>query len=304
MNEQKPEEQTQVDETEFDIHSASIEELEKRIQSAQDEPQEEEAESPEATPSEDQKEADSEAEDARPGEKPVEQKAQQTEKKPEQSDDPEVLKKRIKDKEQMLGRQAWELGQLRKKRAELESKLSELSKKIEQPETPEDLVDHKLDLRDTQQALRGVDVEETRAKSRAVVESLIEPQEGLPDAMIECLKSDGIGDDYIAAFNADPYGVASAGEIVQIAQRAKERLRAQQLYNLCQQLLKEREELQKKPEALLDKVDKALRSGPSVSASNGRTSQRSGGVDSSQLTGMSLEQLYAGLKDASRRAGA
>lgn len=304
MTEEKQEEQTQVDETNLDIHSASIEELQKRIESAKEEPQEEEAESPEATSSEDQNEAGSEDTEARPGEAPAEQPAKQDAKKPEETSDPATLKKQVRDKELMLQRQAWQIGQLRKAKEALEAKAAELSKKIEAPETPEDLVDHKLELRDTQQQLRGVDVEESRARSRAVVESLIEPEEGLPDAMLECLKADGLGDDYVAAFNADPYGVASAGEIVQLAQRAKERIRSMQLYGMVQQLLKEREDLQKKPEALLDKVSRSLQGGPPVAASNGRTSQRSGGIDTPQLTGMSLEQLYSGLKDASRRAGA
>lgn len=300
MTDQQQEQPTQ-DESEFDISSASIADLEKRLNESKSEPQEQEDESSEVESSEDQKEANGEAEVTRPGEKPVAPTGPQAKKQVE-SNDPAVLNKRVHDKEQFIQRQAYEIGKLRKAREELEAKVKELGQKVQQPETPEELVNNKFELRDAEQRLRGVSAQEERAQARALVQSTVEPEEGLPEAMLQCLNYDGLDQDYVSAFQTDPFSMATGPEIVQIAQRAKGLLREKKLYDICQQLLREREELKKKPEALLDKVDRSLRGGPSVPATNGRGAANPADLDSSQLDAMSLDDLYGALKSARIRA--
>lgn len=291
------EEHTQEEPKEFDPTTASVDELTERLSKAQT--SEPEAEEPEATSKDDPKEASSEE-----SEDPEGKPTQTAEAETKEQDDPATLKKRVQDKERMLQRQAWELGRTRKEKAELTAKLAELEKKIQSPETPEDIIDHKLELRDVTSQLKSTEAREKIATARALVETLVEPQEGLPETMIECLKADGVDDEYIRSFYNNPYEVATPGEIVQLAGRAKDRMIAKELYGYLQQALRENAELRGKPEALLDKVDAVLQRGPSVSGTNGRSPIRVNEFATSDLASMGLEQLHEALREANRKAGA
>lgn len=291
------EEHTQEEPKEFDPTTASVDELTERLSEAQT--GESEAEEPEAPSKDDPKEASSEESDTPEGES-----KQTAEAPPKDENDPAILKKRVQDKERMLQRQAWELGKIRKQREELTAKLADLQKKIESPETPEDIIDHKLELRDATSQLKSTEAQEKVATARALVETLVEPQEGLPEAMIECLRADGVDDGYLRSFYNNPYEVATPGEIVQLAGRAKDRMMAKELYGYLQQALKENAELRGRPDAILDKVDQALQRGPSVSGTNGRTPTRASDFATTDLATMNLDQLHEALKEANRKAGA
>jgi hypothetical protein len=297
MSDTEKEEQTQAEDTELDTTSASLADLEKRLTEIQDheetleqEPEDEESEQPEAPKKEDQTEAVKET--------PKTQEA----KAPEASKETETLKKQVRDKELMLQRQAYQIGQLRKEREALEARVKQkqegLSEKFS--ESPEQALDDKFEIRETQKEISDVDQRIERTKAQAIVEAFVEPKEGLGEEIVECLRSDGLDAEYINSFVNDPYGVATSSEIVQLSKRAEERMIAKNLYGMLQTAISKIKELQKKPEALLDKVNQSLKGGPVINGRTGRTANDGRANDTGQLSSMSLDSLYASLKEAQR----
>lgn len=271
-------EQTPEDTTVVETHEATDEQLQSFLSTHK----EEELESDD-TPEAPQKEEDSQ--DAKP--------ATKTEDAPQQETS-EVriarLEKQKRDKELFIQRQAAELGQLRKEKEELiKAKSQGLDERF--LETPQQAIRDELDIRKAKEDLEGLHQQERVLRSRALVESNVTPQEGLPEAMVECLKADGVDEEYIRAFQDNPYTTALPGEIIQLAKRAEvlqvTRAAIKRIADLEVQLA----DAQKKPERLLSKVESALRSSPRVTGKSGQSLSKTAGYSAKQLASMSDAEL-------------
>lgn len=204
------------------------------------------------------------------------------------------------DGKRFIGRQSQEIGQLRKSLQDTNAKLlANLDEKqlTDQQGAVEDI----LEIKENKKKIEELDAQENQLKkvffTREIVSRYVKPDEtSMPDMVAE-LKRDGVADDFIQAYQQNPFGVSSPAEIIHLAKRASMRKDIVDLMNYAKGLEKQ---LKNKTPEVLDRVTKALSSSVSV---NGSAATSGKPVQSVQeVVGWGDDELDAFLEKA-RKSG-
>lgn len=133
-------------------------------------------------------------------------------------------------------------------------------------------------------------------QAQRTVAAYVKPDDTNVDEMGECLAADGIGAEHVAQFKKNPFAMANPETIVQLAKRAKAERLLRQVYQVATKLHEENKKLRDKPNAVLNGVQKALRSSPTITAAAGGASSSS--FSPSDIEAMSDSDLEEFLKSA------
>lgn len=209
---------------------------------------------------------------------------------PDKEPAPELMQKLMKqleDAQSMIGRQANEIGNLRKTVAEMTPKPAPVTadqvlsdpvnstKKLVQ----EELAERQRKDQEAAQAQRAY----MEQAAKFITEKVPNVIDLLP-AMAEELKEDGLPDDYIQQFIKNPLS-ENPVIVVQLAKRAAMKREVLELKN-------GKIELERKPGELVEKINQAAKTKPAVSGSHGRASGTgTSGYTREQITKMSTKEL-------------
>jgi hypothetical protein len=211
--------------------------------------------------------------------------------KPEVSE-VELLRKQLADSQSMIGRQANELGQLRKH-------VTDMTPKPE-PVTPDQvltdpvgstkkLVQEELNERRVREQEQQKAIYDQRvATANFLAQQVPDIVDLIPD-MAEIARQDGVPEEYIERFKQDIL-TESPFITIQLAKRAKMLREVNELRN-------GKKALERKPGELVDKINKAAKTRPAVSGGHGHTNP-SGiqGLTREQVAKMSTAELDELLK--------
>lgn len=144
--------------------------------------------------------------------------------------------------------------------------------------------------------------------AKRLVAQMVKPGEVEMDDVIESLRRDGLGEADIARFKADPWTQASPTELLYLHQRARAEKHLTKLVPIALKLQERVKELEGKLKSVsstndvLGNIQKALRSSPPISASNGAESAKDSLEDLSESEVARLDdaQLNALLKKFGR----
>ena len=208
--------------------------------------------------------------------------------------------KQLQGQELLLKRRTSEIGDLKQKLAQIVRANRENLDEVHL-ESPSEAVERQLIARDAEREIAKLDIEETKLQKQATAQKLLAQYAG-PEgfdvaAMAESLRADGMPEDYLQGFIQSVYTAAEPETLIQLAKRAQAEKRLRELEGLASELLyynqKLVEEASKSPTRTLEKVQQAMRGGPSVTATSGGVGGTRGvnPTDISSLSDAELEQL-------------
>lgn len=217
--------------------------------------------------------ADTEAANAAP-DKPEEQAAEQGE-----TEVPDLAQQLARTQEQLqraqefIQRRNAEIGEQRKQLREYEARLEQYVQE-QFYENPNEALDARDELVRTKDTLEQLDREEVALNRKAVTRQMLErhkPQDVSYQDMAMALKRQGLPDEQINNFLADPEGYVGPTEAVAIAHQARAEKYLGAVLKEAQRLKAENEQLKKRgnPSSVLQNVERAMRSGPTLTASGG-----------------------------------
>lgn len=250
--------------------------------------------------------AEEKEEIAEPTEEPAPAKKEQDEAEeaePAPKDDAASLKllQRLEQQEQFIQRRNAEIGDLRKQLKEARTKLADgLEEKF--LSEPSEAMEDKLKIREIDSADRALSQEEqglvTAHQAQVVVAKYIKPGEVNVDDMAECLRMDGIDENYIDEFAKNPFKHALPSEIVHLAKRAKTLTDMRRVLTYAKQLEAEVKKLKGKPAEALKKIERELRNSPQVTAATGGSSSTEGatGLNPNSMTDSDIEMFLKSKK--------
>jgi cation transport regulator ChaC len=207
--------------------------------------------------------------------------------------------RQVQGQELLVQRRVSEIGQMKQYLAQLNQQLLEgLGEK--QLEDPKAAAIDQMQILKNQQQIEQLDQQAHQLSHRGgVVQQIqqhIPKEEWYLDDMCQALKDDGIPEEDVARFRADPTGINPnpGGFIVQLQRRARAERYLGRIVPAFQALKAENEKLKaqiaKGPRAALQKVERAARQTPSV-ASSTPTSNGRGSLDMTDPTKLTDEEL-------------
>lgn len=215
-----------------------------------------------------------------------------------------------RQKEEFIQRQKQQLGEARQEakryRAQLEGKLEDATSQAEAYQILRQI-------EKTDEAIEQIDGREahidTVRQTYETVSSAVDLNQVPIEDVVETLRGDGLNDQQINTFFQNPWQ-ADPSALVQLFRRSKDRTELkkhqkalQDLVPLTERLFEELKKAKGKPERLLSEVSKAMKAGPSISASSGNSSPKRGlaDVDVTKMSSDELDQLYEETKSSLRR---
>lgn len=135
-------------------------------------------------------------------------------------------------------------------------------------------------------------------QAQRIVASFVKPDDTNIDEMAGCLAQDGIPTQAVEHFKRNPFVMAQPETIVQLAKRAKAERLLRQVYDVAKKLNDENKRLRDQPKAVLNGVQKALKSSPTITAASGSASSSS--LSTSDIEEMNDAELEEFLKTAKR----
>jgi hypothetical protein len=198
-----------------------------------------------------------------------------------------ALRRQIEGLELLMQRRTSEIGTLKQS---IKAEIEPLKQKLEKDEhdSPYQAFRDAETLREKEKQLEALDAHE--GLTRKVVENqkvvLQHLGEELPvDEIAKCLVADNIPSELVGEFRKSPYSMTDSITLIQYAKRAKAENIARQLFDMAKKQEAEIKQLKAKPNAVLSKVNQALRSRPSVSAANG------GGASADRASAVSVHDM-------------
>lgn len=283
------------------LHEADDADIEAYLQNALKEEKEEvavEDAPPADESSEPQKEADQteetpEAKEAPPADVTTLQKqiAELTEKN-------RKLETEADSRELFVKRRSQELGDLKKQLREAQSKLKEGIDELA-IESPAKAIDRLQKVQKIDEQIEGIDQEQTEItrvhEAAKTFAKHVKPDEVTIDDMVQSLAEDKIDPHFIQAFRQNPFKVASADSLIQMAKRAKAEKALRSLVPLVKNLVEENKKLKAKPQEVLKKVNEAARQVPGVTAARGNSAAvtRTVAADPTSMSDAQIEEFLA-----------
>lgn len=250
--------------------------------------------------------------EAAPVEQPQQQEPEKQEAEPQKpAEDPtaqlaakvEAMQKQLQGQELLIKRRTSEIASLKQQLAPFlqvtQAQLDELYL-----DSPSKAMNLQLAKTQAETKMAELSAEEQQLLNVSQAQALLAQHAG-PDgfdvqSVAESLMADGLPQEYIQQFVANPYGAALPETLIQLAKRAQaeKKVREQeqalaQLYYYMQRLLEEQSQA---PNRVLANIQSAMKSGPSITAAAGGV----GGVrgvntdDISQLSDAELNELLGG----------
>lgn len=205
------------------------------------------------------------------------------------------IQQQLKDKELFIQRRNTEIGDLRK---QLEAKRQTLENELETFDQfdPRGIAQREIQLAQTTQQLADLQVKEVIETNRVVLKDRYPNFQELVDDMSEIATGDlkGLGYDdttisqLLSGFKANPYA-EQTGTLLNLADRAR-------LNRENRELKSKLKDLEKQPEEVLKKVEKAFNTRPTVTASAGQASASKQVVASDQISILSDAELEEMIK--------
>ena len=195
------------------------------------------------------------------------------------------LEKQVKDKEEFIGRQTTEIGELRRQAQILAEQLAAVDQEglnRQWNEDPSAVVNEVLAVREKEAQANRLLLQANIKENEITIKQRVPDFDDMIDDIAITAKKDGASDDIVRAFKANPYG-AQPDLVIQLSQRVK-------LEKENASLKAEVERLKKAPGEALKKVEAAARQ-----VVTGGTGKSGAGVvakaNVAQMTNAQLEEL-------------
>lgn len=231
---------------------------------------------------------------------------QQTPEAPVSKQELDAVRKQLEGLELLNKRRTSELAELKQQQKQLRSFIEAKSQGLDEKflESPTQAYAQMRQVEMAQQKLMQAEAEEQALTNATQAHALLAHhvgQEGVDfEGIAEVFRDDGMPQEFIQAFMANPYQAALPETLIQLAKRANmaRKVRSmeealQKLVPFAEQLIAERRQL---PDNVLKNVSSALRQGPQVTGSAGGTGQigSSRSVDFSKMSDKELEEFLKG----------
>lgn len=216
--------------------------------------------------------------------------------------DPEVLREQLKQQELFIKRRNSEIGELRKQLKAAQEKLqTTLDEKFYESPTQALMQARQIEM--AQQKINELDAEEQALTNQHQAQVLLAHHVGGDidiEAIGQSLLADGMPQQFVEQFKANPYSAALPETLIQLAKRASAEQKVRQmeealnqLVPYTQKLLEERKQL---PQHVLKNVSSALRQAPQVTGSAGGTGLVGGNraIDPSMMSDAELMEFLKG----------
>lgn len=122
----------------------------------------------------------------------------------------------------------------------------------------------------TEAELENVTQEEAlqtfRARNEQFISQHVKSDEVEFPELVDCLKRDGASSQYIEKFVQDPFGIATGPELLQLQRRARAEKALRIIFPEFQKLTEKLKKLEKKPDDVLRKIERASREIPRQTA--------------------------------------
>lgn len=219
------------------------------------------------TPAPQEEQQEVKTEEAKP-----EPKANPTPKQPTPEEQYQAMKRQLDGLELLVRRRTQDIANIRKQLAE-EAKPIKQRIEAEAHNNQYEAIRDVEALRENERKQEKLDEAERNlvqdVEARKVLTAHVKPDDGSLDEMVACLAADGIPEEHLSRFRTNPISLARPETIIQIAKRAKAERVAKQLYSVALDLFNENKKLKGKPQAVLNKVQQALKQTPAINGSNG-----------------------------------
>lgn len=221
------------------------------------------------------------------------------------------LKQGVNQKELFIQHRSTELGQVRSKLAETKRQLAEararLSTGLEDRWRDEPVQAHKdqAQIQEIDNQITALDGQEERATKIVEAQTFflrhVDTDKVSLDDVAEVLRADGIGEQYVAQFKANPFEWTTPEALVQFGKRAMDKKAFVEADKdrrvLAKHVLRLNDELAKakaRPGQVITQVQKHLNASPSVTAANGSSSPRKPvDLDPTRMTTQELDRALA-----------
>lgn len=201
----------------------------------------------------------------------------------------EQLKTKAKERELFLQRRNSEFGELKKQHRTQASQLIEFKKQLEAGfeekyhHSPAEALEDRDKVKRIDEALGDLSIESQRLERVYQGEQAFMRHVGNDvglDDLVEVFKSDGMGEDFLSKFKADPFGFSSPDALVQLGKRAIERKALTQkdadlgvMVRYAKGLKTQLESLQAGKGSVVKQIQANLNRTPPMTAANGSSSQ-------------------------------
>ncbi len=213
----------------------------------------------------------------------------------------EKSQKRLKDQELYIQRRGNEIGELRKALDELiRTKQEGLQEKW--VADPQQAMDDTMAIRNAQRDQQMLNELERIENTKMSIRKLVPDFDSLVDDMAEIVKLDCFHPNAIAQFRANPY-VENLGVLFNVVQRAKALRQVKEYEIKVSTLQQEIDKLKGKPQEIVQKIEKALHSKPSVTASSGKGASEKTPITDVPMQNLTSEQLDKILKQRLKEEG-
>ena len=313
--------QSETNEGMVEIHQASIEDLDAALKNAQveeasaasDAPLETgDSQSPENTPA--TPVAKQTAEPSKSASQEPSSQAPQNEVQGNQAEI-ERLRRQGEEKELFIQRRGNEIGKLRADnaglRTQLQTALAQLRNGLEErfQENPVQASNDRDKIKEIEGQIAGIDEYESRAEKVVEAQTFflrhVDTEKVSITDVADMLKADGIEDQYVNAFKANPWEFTTPEALVQMGKRAQDRKELVQADNdrrlLARHVLHLNEQLknaQAKPGQVLRQVQKNLNQSPNITAASAAAKGSANSLDPGRVPYLSENELNAALKNA------
>ena len=217
------------------------------------------------------------------------------------------MRQLMKTQESMIGKQASEIGGLRKAKEQLIAYRDQIKQGLADKDIsdPGGAVEDRLTLRDIDQRVEDLDAQEGYEKhvntTRAAFNAHFKQGDVTIEDMATALHRDGISQQEIRAFMQDPYGSFSGAALVQLGHRARAESMLMKLVEATKKLKGERDDLQgrlKKRRGsndVIKSIESAARDTPSLTAASGGSNPKRSSIASvpHMMTDADLEEFLA-----------
>ena len=191
------------------------------------------------------------------------------------------LQAKVQQQEDFIRRRNTELGQSRKERNEAKAQLVQLRQALEQgldekwSVNPKEAFADQATINQIDQRLQMEEQQDTILTRQEVVANHIQPGDVDINDMLVSLRSDGIPEEHVQAFSQNPYSMAQAETIIQLAKRAKAEKAVRELAGFVKALVDENTKLRQQGSNVVKKISNELnKTTPQVTATpqtgNGR----------------------------------
>lgn len=181
----------------------------------------------------------------------------------------EKLNKRISDEQQFIQRQANEIGELRKTlRQQIEAKLKEIEDPNQLIADPAGFLEAREQIKDAEMQDRNLQRMEQSLHSKIIINQFIPDFEKRIDDITEVIKTDGLGQDIINNFRANPYADTPA-VLFNLSKRAELLKESNALKAKVATLEEQLKKLQAEPHKVAKKIEQALQASKTITGATG-----------------------------------